>query len=228
LVAGREFNAADLVENSPAVCVVNEAFVRKMVPGENPIGKPCITIYRPSTRDAVGPPYPPPERYQIVGVVKDSRYGNPRGKTEPLIYMTFLQTNTGRGQMVLHVRVAGDPDLVLTRIREEILRIDRTLPTFEIHTLAEEMDAALIQERLIAMLASLFGGLALLLASVGLYGLLAFRVVQRTREMGIRMALGAEPGDVVWMVLRQALMLVLAGVAVGVPAALSVTRLAGS
>jgi ABC-type antimicrobial peptide transport system permease subunit len=130
--------------------------------------------------------------------------------------------------MVLHVRVAGDAGFVLPRIREEILRVDRTLPRFEIHTLSQEMDAALIQERLIAMLSSLFGGLALLLSSIGLYGLLAFGVVQRTREMGIRMALGAEPGDVVWMVLRQALMLVLAGVAIGVPAALSVMRLAGS
>ena len=90
LVAGREFSAADLVENSPAVCVVNEAFVRKMFPGESPIGKPCITSRRPITRDTPGPPYPRPERYRIIGVVKDSRYSNPRGDTEPLIYMTFL------------------------------------------------------------------------------------------------------------------------------------------
>jgi ABC-type antimicrobial peptide transport system permease subunit len=130
--------------------------------------------------------------------------------------------------MVLYVRVAGDPGLVLPRIREEIVRVDRTLPMFDVHTLSQEMEAALVQERLIAMLSSLFGGLALLLASVGLYGLLAFRVVRRTKEMGIRIALGANRADVVWMILRQALMLVVVGVAVGAPTALVVMRLAGS
>jgi ABC-type antimicrobial peptide transport system permease subunit len=114
------------------------------------------------------------------------------------------------------------------RIREAVLGVDPTLPTFEVHTLAQEMDAALVQERLIAMLSSLFGALALLLASVGLYGLLAFGVIQRTGEMGIRMALGARRSSVVWMILKQALLLVLAGVALGVPVALGVTRLAGS
>src|SRR2546430_6931282 len=96
---------------------------------------------------------------------------------------------------------------------------------FEVRTLADEMDAALIQERLIATLSSFFGILALLLASIGLYGLLAFAVVQRTGEMGIRMALGARRGDVVWMVMREALLLVVAGIAVGVPAALAGARL---
>jgi len=229
MAAGREFDAGDLAEHSPAVCIVNEAFARQMFPGENPIGKTCITTRRPSARDTAGPRYPtPPEPYQIVGVVKDSRYGHPRGEVQPVIYMTFLQTGTGRGQMVLHVRVAGDPNLVLPRIREEVLRVDPTLPAFEVHTLAQEMDAALIQERLIALLFSLFGGLSLLLASVGLYGLLAFGVAQRTGELGIRMALGAGRGEVVWMILREALLLVLAGVVLGVPVALGVARVAGS
>jgi len=229
LAAGREFATSDLGEGSPAVCMVNEAFVRKMFPGDNALGKPCMTSRRPSARDTAGPRYPaPPEPYQIIGVVKDSRYSNPRGETQPMIYTTFLQTGTGRGQMVLHVRVAGDPGLVVPRIREEILRVDSTLPTFDIHTLTQEMGAALIQEHLIAMLSSLFGGLALLLASVGLYGLLAFTVVQRTNEMGIRMALGACRMDVVWMVMREALLLVAIGVVIGLPTALAGTRFASS
>jgi predicted permease len=229
LIAGREFTPSDLVENSPPVCIVNEAFVRKMFPGENPLGKPCITTQRPTARDTAGPRYPsPPEAYQIIGVVKDSRYSNPRGETQPIIYTTFLQTGTGRGQMVLHVRVAGDPGLVVSRIREEILRVDSTLPTFDVHTLTEEMGAALIQEHLIAMLSSLFGGLALLLASVGLYGLLAFAVVQRTAEMGIRMAVGARRMDVVFMIMREALLLVVLGVGIGVPMALAGARFASS
>jgi predicted permease len=222
LVAGREFTASDLGESSPAVCIVNEAFVRTMFPGENPLARPCMTTRRPTARDTAGPRYPsPPEAYQIIGVVKDSRYSNPRGEARPMIYTTFLQTGTGRGQMVLHVRVAGDPALVVPRIREEILRVDSTLPAFDVHSLKEEMGAALIQEHLIAMLSSLFGGLALLLASVGLYGLLAFAVVQRTAEMGIRMAVGARRMDVVLMIMREALLLVTLGVVIGVPTALA-------
>jgi ABC-type antimicrobial peptide transport system permease subunit len=102
------------------------------------------------------------------------------------------------------------------------------MPMFDVHTLEEEMGAALVQQRLIALLSSLFGGLALLLACVGLYGLLAFALVQRTSELGIRMALGARRGDVVWMVVREAWLLVAIGIAVGVPAALAVGRLAAS
>jgi len=229
LVAGREFNAGDLYESSPAVCIVNESFVRQVFPGENALGKPCTTAQRPRARDSEGPRYSgASEIYHIVGVVKDSRYPNPRGEPLPVIYTTFLQTSTGRGQMVLHVRVSGNADLVLPRIREEILRVDSTLPVFDVHTLAQEMDAALIQERLIAMLSSLFGGLALALACIGLYGLLAFAVVQRTREVGIRTALGAKRVNVIWMVMREALVLVFWGVAIGVPLALGLARFAGS
>ena len=130
--------------------------------------------------------------------------------------------------MVLHVRVSGNAGMVVPRIRQELLRVDSTLPAFDVHTLTEEMNAALIQEHLIATLSSLFGGLALLLASVGLYGLLAFGVVQRTAEMGIRMAVGAGRGNVIWMIMREALLLVGLGVSIGVPAALAVARLLSS
>ncbi len=160
--------------------------------------------------------------------MKDSRYSNPRGEAQPVIYTTFLQTGTGRGQMVLHVRVAGNAGTILPRIRDEVLRVDPSLPAFDVHTLAEEMDAALVQERLIAVLSSLFGGLALLLASIGLYGLLTFRVVQRTNELGIRVALGAGRARLVWMVVKEAMLLVFAGVAIGVPAAIGIARIAGN
>jgi putative ABC transport system permease protein len=231
LAAGREFDESDLAQNAPSVCMVNEAFVRQMFPGENPIGRPCFSGRRPNPYDAAGSRYAPnagPEDYRIVGIVKDSRYSNPRGETQPVIYTTFLQTGTGRGQMVLHVRVAGDASAVMPRIRDVVLRVDPSLPAFDVHTLAQEMDAALVQERLIAMLSTLFGGLALLLASVGLYGLLTFGVVQRTSELGLRMALGARPTELVRMVIKEAMILVLAGIALGVPVALIVVRLAGS
>jgi predicted permease len=229
LVAGRDFDATDLDANSPTVCVVNEAFVREFYAEESPIGKPCMTSNRPNVNDETGPRYAPtPSTYSVVGVVEDSRYMNPRGETEPTIYMTFLQTPTGRGQMVLYVRVAGQVRTLLPRIREEIARVDASLPVFDIHTLKEEMDAALVQQRLVALLTSLFGALALLLACVGIYGLLAFSVAQRTCEIGIRTALGARRGDVIWLVMREALVLVGIGIAAGVPAALLAARLASS
>jgi len=202
MAAGRDLTTRDLNNESPTVCIVNEALVRAFYPNANPIGLPC-------------------EGGQIVGVVKDSRAMNPTGSIEPLIYMAYLHSHTGRGAMVLYVRSAGEASWILPRIREEVGKVDPTVPQFQVHTLAQEMDAALVRERLVATLSSLFGVAALLLACVGLYGLLAFAVVQRTGEVGIRMALGAARGDVLWMVLREAIALALAGVAIGIPSALA-------
>lgn len=224
--AGRDFGIADLVEEAPLRCIVNEAFLRQVYPGQNPLGKPCTTGRRVQTSKSSQPAEIEP--YSIIGVVRDSRYSNPTGETKPIIYLTFLQANTGRGQMVLHARVSGNSAAAMTRIRQEVASIDPTLPLFDLHTLDDEMDAALVSQRLIAALSSWFGGLALLLACVGLYGLLAFGVVQRTREMGIRTALGARRGDVQWIVMREAFWLVGLGVVVGVPAGLAVARFAGS
>jgi predicted permease len=226
LVEGREFNTGDLGASAPAVCIVNESFVRQVFPGEEPIGKPCMVARRPSLSSV--PAERPQEPFTIVGVVKDSPYNNAPGARRPLIYTTFLQTNTGRGQMVLHVRVAGSAGDVVPRIREQVASLDPAMPMFDVHTLEDEMDAAFVQHRLIALLSSLFGGLALGLACVGLYGLLAFSVVQRRSELGIRLALGAQRGDVLWMVTREAMLLVAIGVAVGVPVALAAARLASS
>jgi predicted permease len=227
IVSGRDFGPADLSEQAPGVCIVNEAFVRRVFLGENPIGRPCYTGRRARLQSTT-PQMAQTDPFQIVGMVRDSRYTNPRGETQPLIYMTFLQANTGRGQMLLHLRVTGNAGLVVQRVREEVAAIDPAMPMFDVHTLEEEMNAALVQQRLIAMLSTLFGALALLLACVGLYGLLSFTLVQRTSEMGIRMALGARRRDVVWLVLSDALLLVLMGIAIGVPAALAVARLAAN
>jgi predicted permease len=225
IVRGRDFVEGDLGPLSPAICIVNESFVRQFFPGEDPIGKPCYTGRRPRLQGI-----PPVESaaFQIVAIVQDSRYSNPRGEIRPAIFLPFLQTNTGRGQMVLHVRVAGNQGEVLQRIREEVAAVDPAMPMFDVHTLEEEMDAALVQQRLIAMLSTLFGTLALVLACVGLYGLLAFGMVQRTTEIGIRLALGARRADVVWLVVSEALLLVVIGMAIGVPAALAATRFASS
>jgi ABC-type antimicrobial peptide transport system permease subunit len=130
--------------------------------------------------------------------------------------------------MALYVRLATAPGAALSQVRQAVQDIDPNLPLFDIHTLAEEMGAVLIRDRLIATLSTVFSALALLLACVGLYGLLAFSVVQRRAEMGIRMALGANRADVIWTVMREALALVAAGVLIGVPVALLVGRVASN
>ncbi|MEX2271406.1 MAG: ABC transporter permease [Vicinamibacterales bacterium] len=231
LLRGRDFTEADLQLSAPAVCIVNESFARQMFPeGDDPIGKPCATRRRPRLLSTIGQADTPmpAEPFAIVGVVRDSRYSNPRGETRPVIYSTFLQTNTGRGQMVLHVRTSGNQGAVIQRIREAVATLDPALPMFDVRTLEEEMNAALVQQRLIALLSGVFGGLALVLACVGLYGLLAFTIMQRKHEIGIRMALGARRAMVVRLVLCDALLLVAVGIAIGVPAALAVARLASS
>ena len=213
IIAGRDFDERDLAERSQKVAIVNETFVRQVLPGEPAVGR-RITIGR--------------EEREIVGVVKDSPYLNLRRDVPAVAYQTFLQTNTGRGQMVLYARVRGDAATVMPQIREQVHRLDPTLPAFEVHTLSDEIDAALVRERLTATLSSAFSILALALACVGLYGLLSFTIAQRTTEMGVRMALGARRADVVLMVMREALMLVAAGTVLGLVGALVAIRAASS
>ncbi len=215
LRAGRDFAERDLDRSAPPVGVVNEAFVRRIMGGENPVGKRIVVERGDSVRE-------------IIGVVKDTKYASLKEDTPPLMYQPFLQTETGRGQMTLHVRVADNAAGVVSRIREEVQRIDKDMPLFAIQTLGDQMNGLLSRERLVATLSSLFGVVALLLASVGLYGLMAFSVVQRTGEMGLRMALGAARQNVVRLVMREAMLLVAIGLIVGVPGALATGRLASS
>src|SRR5258705_10423897 len=121
--------------------------------------------------------------------------------------------------MVLHVRVAGSPGRVIPQIREAVQSIDNDVPTFEIFSFAERLNAAFVRERLVATLAGFFGVVALVLVCVGLYGLMSFTVARRTPEIGVRVALGATRAAVTWMIARQTLTRVLAGIASGLPAA---------
>ncbi len=200
------------------VSVVNETFARMVYPGTSAVGRPC----------AGAADTDPSRPCEIIGVVQDSAYADFTGEVRATRYQPFLQTRTGRGQMALHVRIVGDAASLVPTIRREVSRVDATLPLFEVRTLADEVDAALVQERLVATLAGVFGVLALVLACVGLYGLLAFAVVRRTAEIGLRVALGAGRGDVLWMVMRDALVIVLAGGVVGVAVGFGAARVAGS
>jgi ABC-type antimicrobial peptide transport system permease subunit len=161
-------------------------------------------------------------------VVKDVKYTSPRNEAREMFYIPFSQASTGRGQMTLVVRTAGDPLTVAAAVRRETQTMDPQMPRFEVETLATQIAASLGKERLLATLSSGFGLLALLLSCLGLYGILSYAVARRTREIGIRMALGAERRDVLRLVLRDALRLVLLGIALGIPAALATTRLVSS
>ena len=163
---------------------------------------------------------PPDVKYdiEIIGVADNAVYGNLREEKSSLIYFPG-----NRGQLLV-VRAAGSPDAVITSIRNEIRAVDKNLIISGIKTVPQLIDQSLILEALLAKLSSFFGVLALLLASIGLYGVMAYAVVRRTKEIGIRMALGAQPAAVRWMVLRDTLLLVIVGVVIGIPVALATTR----
>jgi predicted permease len=208
---GRDFSDADQSASAEPVCIVNDAFVRIAYPNEDPIGRTCT-----SSRGRA---------YTIVGVADDSRYANPRAPVQPVIYTPFLQANTGRGQMILYVRTTGDSAAIAARVRDEVWKADSTVPQYEIRTLAEEIDAVVVRERLLATLSTGFGVLALILTAVGLHGVLSFLVVQRVRELAIRVALGAPRLGVVGMVMREAALVVGAGALIAAPLGLAVNRL---
>lgn len=203
-VEGQDFASRDLEENSAPVAIVNETFARLFFGQTSAVGQACRVMATESTLPC-----------QIIGVVRDSRYADIAGDIVATMYQPFLQTDTNRGTMVLHVAASGDPRLLIPALRHELQRAHPTAPPLAIQTIADELDAVLVRQRLLATLGSIFSLLALVLAGVGLYGLFAFVVVGRTREIGLRMALGAGRWDITRMVIAEALMLVLAGVVLG-------------
>jgi putative ABC transport system permease protein len=228
VMRGRDFNADDLRPGSPFAVLVNQAFVREFLRGREPLGiQHGLTEARVVGRDArTGFVFGTGRPLNIVGVVKDSRFPALREATPPTLYQPFLQANTGSGQMVLHVRTSRSGEAITAQVRDAVQAVDTSVPMSDVHTLADEVDAALVRERLVATLSGGFGLVALALVSIGLYGLLAFTVSRRTAEIGIRVALGASRAEVSWLIGRQALRIVSVGLAVGVPAAWIATRLA--
>ena len=218
VLKGRDFNQDDLRPGSAKAVIVNEAFVRQYVRGE-PIGS-AHGVREGKGRDGVG------EVLNIVGVVKDSGFPSLRDATPPTVYQTFLQANTGFGNMVIHARTTQTTPETLRRIRDAVQAVDPVVPLFDVHTLNQEVSGAVARERLVATLSGVFGIIATALVCIGLYGLLAFNVSRRTVEIGVRVALGAAPSAVRWMIARQAIGVVLVGLAIGGPAAWIVGRLA--
>jgi predicted permease len=214
-IEGQDFAPRDLEENAPPVAIVNETFARLFF-GQTPaVGQPC----RVMATDSAFP-------CRIIGVVGDSPYADIAGDIVATMYQPFLQTDTNRAMMVLHVRASDDPRSIIPALRHELLRAHPTAPQFVVQTIADELDAVLVRQRLLATLGTVFSLLALLLAGVGLYGLFAFVVVRRTREIGLRMALGAGQRDIMRMVIGEAVTLVLAGVGLGSAGGIVLSRLA--
>jgi predicted permease len=210
MVRGRGFRASDIGASKPAPAIVNEAFIRRFFPNTDPVGK----LFG-NTSEGPAPPV-----WVIVGVVKDAKY---RGLREPMTPTFYTASDSAFS--VLNVRTYGRPEELIEPVRRSLAALDPALPFTEIHTMAEEVDASIAPERLTATLAAMFGGFAIFLAATGIYGLLAFAVEQRRREIGIRMALGARPGQIGSMLGREAAVLLGAGLGAGLAATLA---LAGS
>ncbi len=210
LLRGREIELRDTA-SSPRVAVVNATFAEKYFKDQNPIGR---TFTFDDETDKGAP-------LEIVGVVGDIKNDDARDKPEPTVYRPILQIQEqGAYSATIHIRTVSDPKPLVPQVRQVINQIDDKLPIFGVVTLDEQLHSNLDQERLIAQLVSFFGALALILACIGLYGVMAHGVARRTNEIGIRMALGARGGNIAWMILRETLYLVLAGLVIGVPAAL--------
>jgi predicted permease len=215
LLLGREIGLQD-TPASARVAVVNETFAQSFFHGEDPVGR----------RFGFGDEEKDAGDIEIVGVIGDVKYDSARKKPVPTAYRPILQVqDQGAYSSNLEIRTEGDPLVASSSVRSAIAQVDDKLPIVGVTSFSKQLADSLRQERLIAQLVSFFGVLALTLACVGLYGVMGHAVSRRTNEIGIRMALGAKSQSILWMVLRETLILVAAGIAIGVPVALAAARL---
>ncbi len=212
ILLGRDFRMTD-GKTAPKVAIVNERFARKYFADGNPIGRHIGMGGDPGTKLDI----------EIIGMVRDAKYESMRDEVPLEVYRPYHQMEFALG-MHAYVRTARDPEQIFPGIRRVVAQLDPELPVFEMKTIEKQMDESLVTERLVATLSTGFGFLATLLAAVGLYGVMAYMVAQRTREIGVRMALGAASGDVVWLVMKEVFLLAGIGIAVGLPAAYGLTR----
>jgi predicted permease len=214
LLAGRDFTAQDRL-GRPRVAIVNDVFARAYFPGESPIGRRFG--YGKDGEDAI----------EIVGVARSSKYSRVDESAHKVFYVPVLQDANPSG-LVAYVRTASDPRTMFAATRRAVAQIDASLPVTGPRTMEEQLAEALAAQRMMATLSAWFGAAATLLAAIGLYGVMAYVVSRRTREIGLRVALGADRGTLLGLVLREAGSMTAVGVAVAVPVALGLTRLVRS
>jgi predicted permease len=218
LVRGRDIGVRDTAA-AGRVAVVNETFVEHYLKDQNPLGR-TFTFDDETDKGA---------SLEIVGVIGDIKSSDPRQEPQPSVYRPILQIQDDAAYSnSIHLRTSTDPTLLAPAVRQAIGEVDANLPLFDVASLSDQMKDSLLQDRLVTQLVSFFGVLALLLACVGLYGVMAQAVARRTNEIGIRMALGARGKNIVWMVLREVLFLVFAGLVLGIPTALIAARFVSS
>jgi predicted permease len=213
IVTGREFASLDS-ESAPPVGIVNQAFVRRFLPGESALG--CTVIAQDGTGRAL----------QIVGVSRDAVYDEPRAEVPPVLYLSQQQRPDNR--VFFELRTALPALSLLPAARKAIAAIDPDVPLSQIRTQQEQLERSMSTDRLFASLGSALAGVAVLLSCIGLNGLIAYQVARRTREIGIRIALGASPRAVARMIFREALLLAVTGLAIGLPSAFAIFRLVRS
>jgi predicted permease len=213
LLSGRDLTLSDNLKASK-VAIVSQSLAQRYFPNQNPLGLHIITG--------------DDQEVEIVGVARDAKVGNLRSPSfgQRILYLPYLQRQPGpSGDMSFIIRTVGNPIATVAAIRQAVRSIDRTLLLFDVITQNELITREFAKERLLATLLSFFGLLALTLVCAGLYGVMSYTVAQRTHEIGVRMSLGAQRGAILWMVLRESLLLVLTGSMIGLLTALAVGHL---
>jgi predicted permease len=213
VLLGRDFSDRD-EKGALQVALINERFAKRYFAGRSPVGLHVGMGGNPGTKTDI----------EIVGVVKDTRYESLRDEIPYELYIPYRQVDFVQG-MTVYARALGDPTAIFASMRRAVNELDSNVPIYRMRTLDQQLDKSLMSERLLASLSGVFGLLATGLAAIGLYGVMAYMVVRRTREIGIRMALGANRGSVVWLVMREVLLLSAIGVAIGGAGAYAATRL---
>jgi len=222
LIAGRDFDDRDARFEigdpkaqlpSYTVAIVNESYAKHYFGDRSPIGYHIGFGTNPGTKTPI----------EIIGVVKDSKYTGVRDEIPRQVFFAFLENDTAAGA-VMYVRTTNQPDAAFGAVSQVVRQMDSNIPIYNLRTLEHQIDQSLLNDRLVATLSTAFGVLATILAVIGLYGVMAFTVARRTREIGVRMALGAVPADVIWLVMREVLLLVGSGLGLGLIAAWGLSR----